>query len=208
MILPPGFVGAAFGDAADGDPRRDPEAGRRLSARLGIPPDWAWLRQVHGAVVLRADGAGPLGEGDAAFTTRPGLPIAVATADCFPVVIEGDGGTGIAHAGWRGAAAGVVGALRQTMSAAGIAPRRAAIGPGIGACCFEVGLDVADRFPGRQSTTAWGTSSVDLRGELVAALDGLDVWMTEACTMSDVGYHSFRRDGTALRQVAVAWLPD
>jgi copper oxidase (laccase) domain-containing protein len=128
-------------------------------------------------------------------------------ADCFPVIVEGAGGVGIAHAGWRGTSAGVVPALLQAMRGAGVGPVRAAIGPGIGPCCFEVGPEVAARFPGRVAATTWGTTSVDLRGALLDQLDGLEVWVAEACTMSGEGFHSYRRDGTPLRQAAVAWRP-
>lgn len=207
MIRPEGFDGVAFGSAGDGDPRSDPGARRRLSRHLGIPPDWSWLRQVHGAEVVEARAPGVLGEGDAMFTRVPGLPLAVSTADCFPVVIEGDVGVGVAHAGWRGAAAGVVRALRRHMEGAGIEPVRAAIGPGIGPCCFEVGPEVAERFPGAGSTTAWGSVSVDLRRALREQLAGLEVSTSAVCTADDPGFHSFRRTHTASRQVGVAWLP-
>jgi len=205
MIRPPAFRGAAFGDA--GDDTED-ESGRvSISNRLGISVDWGRLRQVHGRGVVRARGAGVLGEADAAFTTEVGLPLAVYTADCFPVIIEGAGGIGIAHAGWRGAAAGVVAGLRTAMVEAGIDPLRAAVGPGIGPCCFEVGPDVARRFPGCEATTTWGTVAVDLRAAIVADLAHLEVWVADACTMCGDGYHSFRRDRTSDRQATVAWLP-
>lgn len=205
MILPPGFQGAAFGQAAD---RMDRRPGlREVSRRLGIPAEWAILRQVHGTAVVRAAGPGPLGDGDAAFTTEGDLPLGVSTADCYPVIVEGVGGAGIAHAGWRGVAAGVVAALVEAMVAGGVTPRRAAIGPGIGPCCFEVGAEVAERFPEWRTTTTWGTTSVDLRRGLAASLRGLDLWVSEDCTMCGTGYHSHRRDGTSRRQMAVAWLP-
>lgn len=207
MIRPPGFRGAAFGGAADGDPRSEAAGRADLARWLQIPSAWAWLHQVHGTEVIRARGPGPLGEADAVFTTEAGLPIAVGTADCYPVIVEGDGGVGIAHAGWRGAVGGVVGALLAAMRGEGIEPRRAAIGPGIAACCFEVGPEVAARFRGFGASTTWGTPSVDLVAAVTADLEGLDVWVAGACTMSDDGYHSYRRDGTRHRQVAVAWLP-
>lgn len=207
MIRPPGFRGAAFGDEADGDGRADPGCRASISASLGIPDDWAWLRQVHGREVLRVSAPGPQGEADAAFTSEPGLPLAVATADCFPVILEADGAVGIAHSGWRGTAEGVVGALRRDMVAAGFGPKRAAVGPGIGSCCFEVGSEVTARLPEHQRLTSWGTVSVDLAGAIADALAGLEIWVAGVCTMSDEGYCSHRRDRTPHRQVAVAWLP-
>ena len=208
MIRPGTVPGVVFGTASDGDARRDERARRRLSAAAGVVPDWAWMRQVHGATVVCATAAGVLGEADAAYTKVPGLPLAVGTADCFPIVLVGDGIVGIAHAGWRGAADGVVRTLRAAMTAAGGAPNAAAIGPGIGPCCFEVGAEVAARLPGCEALTTWGTMSVDLRRAIRRDLAGLDVWVAESCTMSDDGFHSYRRNGTTERQVTVAWIPD
>lgn len=207
MIRPASLAGAAFGTASDGDPRTESERRATWAETLAIPADWAWLRQVHGVVVHRAIEPGLLGDGDAAFTTENGLPIAVATADCFPVIVESAGAVGVAHAGWRGTAAGVVPALLEAMTDAGVPPVRAAIGPGIGPCCFEVGPEVAERFPEARTRTSWGTESVDLTSVLRRQLAALDVEVVAPCTMSDEGFHSFRRDRTELRQVAVAWLP-
>lgn len=205
MIRPASMPGVAFGESIDGDPRRDEADRRRFSAAVGITTEWVWLRQVHGATVIRADSPGAVGEADAVFTTVPGLPLAVATADCFPVALVGVGGVGIAHAGWRGAAAGVVAELRRAMASTGVAPHSAAIGPGIGPCCFEVGSEVAARFPGAEAATSWGTTAVDLPRALRTELKGLEVWDSGLCTMSSPGFRSFRRDGTQLRQVAVVW---
>lgn len=205
MIVPDGHP-AAFGAAVDGDGRSDPSARNAISAALGIPSEWAVVRQVHGSEVVVADRPGHLGEADGIVTTRPGLPLAVATADCLPVVLWGPNGVGIAHAGWRGAAAGVVGAVRRALVDAGAAPTHAAVGPGIGPCCFEVGPEVAQRFPAHTATTSWGTRSVDLPGSVATELDGLEVWRSGACTHHEEEFHSFRRDGTPLRQVAVTWL--
>jgi len=206
MIRPPGFAGAAFGGAADGDGRLDHGARRGISGDLGIAEGWAYLHQVHGCRVLRAVGAGLLGEGDALFTTVPGLPLAVGTADCLPVALEGPGGVGLAHVGWRGAALGVVAALRAAMEGAGVAPSRAAIGPGIGPCCYEVGPEVLGRLAAFRSRTRQGRDGVDLGAAAASSLGGLEVWRAEACTCCGSGYHSFRRDATRRRQVAVTWL--
>ena len=92
------------------------------------------------------------------------------------------------------------------MAAAGAAPVRAAVGPGIAACCFEVGPEVAARFPGLERSTTWGAGSVDLQEAIIGQLQGLEVWTAGVCTHCGGGYHSFRRDGTNERQVAVAWV--
>lgn len=158
--------------------------------------------------MIRAIAPGQLGSADAAFTTISGLPLVVATADCYPVVLVAAGGVGIAHAGWRGAASGIVASLRSAMEEAGVPPTMAAVGPGIGSCCFEVGPEVTAKFPDEVSTTSWGSPSVDLAASLTRSLEGLAVWRSGACTVSDPGFHSFRRDRSAARQGSVAWLPD
>lgn len=207
MIRPEGFRGAAFGEAADGDARQDPTARERLSAALAIPSEWATVRQVHGATVAVAEHPGHLGDADAIVTTVPGLPIVVATADCLPIIIEGDGGVAVVHAGWRGAASGVVAAARQALAQVGVEPCRAAVGPGIGSCCFEVGAEVAQRFESTaHSTTRWGTRSVDLPAVVSEDLSGLDIWNSGVCTYCGDGLNSYRKTSTPDRQVAVAWL--
>lgn len=208
MIRPPALHGVIFGDAGDGDARRDAAARDRLASALGIPSEWAWMEQVHGATVRRIETPGVHGPADALFTTVSGLALAAGTADCFPVAMVAPGAAGIAHAGWRGAAAGVIGALRRAMTAAGVAPTAAAIGPGIGPCCFEVGSELLERFPGHDATTTWRTASVDLRRVILEELSGLDTWVSPDCTMCTPGYHSHRRDGAPHRQVGVAWIPD
>ncbi|MGH3651065.1 MAG: laccase domain-containing protein, partial [Acidimicrobiia bacterium] len=121
-------------------------------------------------------------------------------------VLTADDAVGVAHAGWRGAASGVVARLCREMTASGHPSRRAAIGPGISACCFEVGTEVAERFEGHISTTTWGSTSVDLSAVLSAQVDGLDTWESGACTHHDQGWFSHRVNGTKQRLAAVGWL--
>ena len=205
MIQP--RAGVAFSLAASGDLRNDDAARGEFSAAMGIPTGWATVRQVHGRQVVEATDAGDLGEADAVFTLLPMLPIAVFTADCAGVVLGADNGIGIAHAGWRGAAAGVVPALAEAMNQAGVVPRWAAIGPFIHPCCFEVGAEVAGLFEEHVDTTSWGTVSVDLGGALQAQLDGLEWWHSDLCTFHDRSFFSHRRDATPARMATVAWLP-
>jgi len=206
MNQPPGVDGVAFTDADDGDQRNDLAARSAVSSWLGISRDWATIRQVHGTALTHAAEPGELEEADAMWTDVPGLPLAVFTADCFGVVLRADSAIGVAHAGWRGAAAGVVTALREEMTRRGHEPRAAAIGPGIGPCCFEVGPDVAGRFPEVATETTWGTTSVDLASAIRSELDGLDVWVSGACTMHESTMFSYRRSGTSLRNATIAWV--
>ncbi len=193
----------AFSEAADGDLRDDRGARRRLGASLGISGDWAEVSQVHGADVVEVSAPGAHGPADGLFTTAVDLPLAVFTADCAGVVIEADDAVGIAHAGWRGTAGGVVASLRRRFDEGGHVVRRAVIGPHIRACCFEVGAEVAERFPGHRTTTTWGTTSVDLAGALREQLDGIDVVDFGACTHHEDGWFSHRRDGDPRRLVAL-----
>lgn len=206
MIRPPAIAGAAFTHAADGDMRRDRRSRAAISEKLKISDQWATVKQTHGKRVVEASGPGDLGEADAVFTSVPNLPLAVFTADCAGVMLIGDGAVGLAHAGWRGASLGIVSELSKAMSEAGHPPSRAAIGPSIGPCCFEVGEEVAAKFPGFVDSTTWGTTSVDLWRALAVQLTGLDVWLAGYCTRHQPGWFSHRRDATEERMAAVVWI--
>ena len=111
----------------------------------------ASLKQIHSSVVLAAETPGGAGEGDALVTNLAGLALSVRTADCFPILLADPETRALAavHAGWRGTDARIVQATLARMEAEfGSDPRNifAAIGPGIGKCCYEVGEEVARRF--------------------------------------------------------------
>ena len=122
-------LGNARGDAGD-DPIVVAANRAELTLRAGLPSAPVWLRQVHGTRVLRVDEPLPEGdasaerrrmadepEADAAVTSVPGTVLAVLTADCLPVVLAArDGGeVGVAHAGWRGLAEGVLEAIQRDL---------------------------------------------------------------------------------------------
>jgi YfiH family protein len=207
MILPRGFPGIAFGEAGDGDLRADLAARSEASHALGIPSAWAFVRQVHGTTVVRASAAGDLGEADGIFTQTRMLPMAVATADCVPVVIIGMTSRVIVHAGWRGVAAGVVRKAVHVMEEEGDRAYGAVVGPHIGPCCYEVGPDVVAAIGGHGAVTRSGSLSVDLGAAIREQLGGIDVGGDEMCTMHDPRFHSYRQDATTQRQIAVAWIP-
>jgi purine-nucleoside/S-methyl-5'-thioadenosine phosphorylase / adenosine deaminase len=207
MIRPGTIATVAFGSEADGDARVDVDARVRISSELGIPAVWATISQIHGTGVRIARSAGPQGDADALVTDRPDVPIVIATADCVPIAIEGSSTIALVHAGWRGVAAGVIGATLSVMDGLGDRALRAVIGPHIGPCCYEVGADVVDAVGGHRATTRWGTISVDLGAAVSDQLGDIDVERVDICTMDDDRYASHRRDGTLVRQVTVAWLP-
>lgn len=179
----------------------DPVAVAAAARSLGISSEWATVSQVHGSIVRTATGPGDQGEGDALVTDDPGLPIAVRTADCVGVVAHGDQRVGVAHAGWRGLAGGVLHEFVDVMGT----DARYYVGPSIGPCCYEVGPEVADRFPDHLATTNSGARSVDLRTATRAVLDVVE-WIDERCTLCGPGLPSHRRDGTRQRIAAVGWL--
>jgi len=124
----------------------------RAARALGADPArLVGLTQVHGIEVARVEVPWPPGQGpraDAAVTARPGIAIGIVTADCAPVLFADPiaGIVGGAHAGWRGAVAGVLEATLAAMEALGARRDRivAAVGPCIGAASYEVAADLRD----------------------------------------------------------------
>lgn len=199
-----------------------------LAAVEPAAPPVAALRQLHSAQVVSVDVGGSAGEGDALVTARPGLALSVITADCVPVLIAlapSDGGARIAavHAGWRGIVAGVVPAalaiLRETTAPAASAdetPPVAWIGPSIGACCYEVGPDVAEAVVAASGAEVAqpgpaGKPHLDvaLAAELQLRRAGIDdVRRLGPCTRCHPELlWSYRREGAkAGRNIAYVWL--
>jgi hypothetical protein len=201
----------AFSTAADGDLRESQDNRERFARKVGAPHSWAEARQVHGSEVVEVTGPGMWGEADALFTRFPGIALAVFVADCAGVVVTADGGVGVAHAGWRGAAAGVVARLVERMEGAGLRPASAHLSPSIGPCCYEVGPDVADQFPSAVATTSDGKVSVDLRRAIATQLP-VPVGEDSGCTFHDESFLSHRRLGHEVgaenvgRMVTLAWM--
>lgn len=204
IIRPPHINGAAFTTAAAGDMLAGDR--REVAARLGIPPEWAVVGQRHGARVREALAPGPAGPADALVTSRRRLPMAVFTADCAGVVLQAEGAAAVAHAGWRGAARGVVSAAARRLRRIGPV-RRAALGPMIGPCCFEVGEEVLRALGEWECRTAWGSRSVDLPSAVRAQVPEAQWWSAGECTRCGDGFLSHRADATPRRMAAVGWLP-
>lgn len=201
----------AFSTAADGDLRGSPENRDRFARRVGAPHRWAELRQVHGSTVREASGPGHLGDGDALFTRQRDLALAVFVADCVGLVLVADSGVGVAHVGWRGAHAGVVASLVERMTDAGLQPVAAHLSPYIGACCFEVGPEVAALFPGAVAVTSEGAVAVDLRKAIESQLP-VPLPPGPGCTYHDHSFLSHRRmsrqvgEANVGRMVVLGWL--
>jgi len=189
-----------------GDDARAVQTNRaRLMDALGLPSERiAYATQVHGATCLVPSGPGLAGTGDALATSKDDLVLVVGTADCLPILLWDAQSPRVAavHAGWRGLAAGVpmhaVGQL--VLMGAATASLRAALGPRIGPCCFEVGPDVAERFPGAERIVKHGRTTVDLARAAVRQLtaagltpDAIFDW-NECSACDPERYFSHRRD--------------
>ena len=207
MIRPPGHHGVVFTEASDGDQRSSDLAREKVCEVIGISSSWATVGQVHGNRVVQVDGPGVAGGADAMWTVEVGLPLAVYTADCFGLALVADEAVGVAHAGWRGVDSAVVAALLNELERAGHRPHAAAVGPGIGPCCFEVGQDVAARFEPFVDKTTWGTVSVNLVAALSEQVAGLKMWSADGCTRHEPNLFSHRRNATSQRLATIAWLP-
>jgi hypothetical protein len=199
-------------------PERGESDGAILSA-LGLTSEESvvQVRQVHGARVVEARDA-PGSEGDALIARAAAgrIAVGVRVADCVPVLVGSPdtGDVAAIHAGWRGVVAGVVRTAVAGLDGRGLL---AAIGPCIGACCFEVGRDVADeiaraspgvnviaaRPPGPPPAIdkALNKAHVDLRAAVraqlrAAGLDDARIDDVSGCTRHEAArFHSFRRDG-------------
>jgi len=163
----------------------------------------ATAHQIHSAECIFAEGrSGALGRADALLEKTPGAIVAVKTADCLPILLADERHQAVAavHAGWRGSAARIAQRVVKRMQERfGTRPQdlHAAIGPGIGQCCYEVGPDVALRF-GDQSETRVDLPAANRRQLLETGVRRERVYVSELCTKCNPAeFHSFRRDGQA-----------
>ncbi|QRR10261.1 peptidoglycan editing factor PgeF [Burkholderia sp. MS455] len=198
----------------------------------------AWLEQVHGARIVRADeviAAAPAAavpvQADASVTDRTGAVCVVMVADCLPVLLCDAQGraVGAAHAGWRGLAAGIVEQTAAHVAAlAGGATDtlHAYLGPAIGPQAFEVGADVRDAFldtapQSEHDETRHAFVAIDgVPGKFLADLHALarlrlaragvaHVSGGTACTVTErARFYSYRRDRVTGRMAAAIWLAD
>lgn len=210
------YASLNLGIAVNDDPESVAENRRRVRAHL--PGEPRWLKQVHGAGVVQGDAVSTLVEADAAVTQTPGVVCVIQMADCMPVLLAARDGSviGIAHAGWRGLAGGVV---ERTIEAMGVAPSTlvAWLGPAIGPDSFEVGDEVRAAFMADDAAAAtafrplhagkwladlFALARQRLRRAGVTAIHGGDL-----CTVSDPArFFSHRRDRITGRMGAFLWI--
>jgi YfiH family protein len=193
---------------------------------LGAEPA-AFLRQVHGADVVLARRGGLGGKADALVTDRPGLPLAIFTADCLPILVYDPVSRRLAavHAGWRGTVQSVARAAVEALLRAGARAERlvVGIGPSIGPCCYEVDRPVIERLeaafpdgrwrawtreagPGKWMLDLWTANEEQLRA---AGLDPGRIDNVRLCTACRTDlFFSYRRARGEGRLAAVAAIPD
>ena len=168
--------------------------------------------QVHSSRVLRAVPAMRGEHADGLWTDEPDLPILAMSADCLPIVLVRAGTTkpavAVLHAGWKGLLAGIVAAGAQAL---GRGPLTAAIGPGIGPCCYEVGEEVAAPFRKRFGDDVVRESRLDLWTSAERALRAAGVEQVDRvdrCTACEPEtFFSHRRDaGRTGRQGVIAYV--
>ena len=162
----------------------------------------ASLKQIHSGLVLLGERIGCAGEGDALVTALAGVPVSVRTADCYPILLADERNHAVAavHAGWSGTAAQIVIRTLEEMHrlyGTAAADVYAAIGPGIGECCYEVGADVARQF-GFEQAGRIDLAAINRRQLLDAGVAEHRIDVLGGCTKCDAHlFHSYRRDQLA-----------
>jgi YfiH family protein len=170
-------------------------------------PAWfanlATVKQVHSAACVAAEGrSGVLEQADALLEDHLGSVIAIKTADCIPILLVDERHRTVAavHAGWRGTVARIAPAAVESMGRRFATDPRdlhAAIGPGIGKCCYEVGPEVAVQF-GEQGRAHISLADANRAQLLEAGVTPERIYASNLCTMCLAEeFHSFRRDGQA-----------
>jgi YfiH family protein len=182
--------------------------GTRLSSGWPDTARLATLGQVHSGAVLIADRAGRIGEGDALISNQPGIMLSVRTADCLPILIADTRNQAVAavHAGWRGTILEIVPKTIQAMNeqfGTRLEDLVMAFGPGIGACCFEVGAEVASQFSslfpehadlGQKTTLNLVEANIRLLGRNGGSPRHIATSTFCSRCQPDL-FHSYRRDG-------------
>jgi YfiH family protein len=195
------YASLNLGRLTGDDVERVDENRRRLCAEIGADAERLALnRQVHSTDVHRAEPGARGRPGDGLWTDEPHLPILAMSADCLPIALVREDGAAppavaVLHAGWRGLLEGIVGTGVETLGGRA----RAAIGPAIGPCCYEVGPEVAAPFRERygddvvlgRNLDLWASAERALRAAGVA-----DVHRVDLCTHCDPDrFFSHRRTG-------------
>lgn len=195
------YASLNLGLLTDDDPARVAENRRIACSRAGIDPErLAMNRQVHGAIVNRAQPGDRGRDGDGLWTDEPRVPLLVLAADCLPIVLTrlngAAPGLAVLHVGRLGLLEGIIEAGVAALEGDSLA---AVVGPAIGPCCYEVGEDVAGPYRARFGPGILGDGRLDLRkaAETVLREAGVDrIDHVDECTScEEEQFFSHRRDG-------------
>jgi YfiH family protein len=220
-VSEPPFDSLNLGLLTEDDEDAVKENRHRLATTLGFTPDQVvFARQVHGTHLIEhpsefrgsfvASGTtkeprNGVPEADGHVVRSPGIAPLVFVADCLPVALSGPEGVAMVHAGWRGLAGGVLAAGAEAVGATS-----AAIGPGIGPCCYEVGEEVLGAFSDLGDSIAAGRmlDLPEVARQLLGRAGVEEVESADLCTSCEEElFFSHRRDrGRTGRQAAIAWI--
>jgi YfiH family protein len=194
-----------LGILTDDDPARVTENRRRAASEASVEPErMAMGWQVHGTALREWTAPPPdrayaepgdkdLERVDGHLTREPGIGLLVLVADCFPVALSDGERVAMLHCGWRPLAGGIVEKALERFDST----PSAAVGPGIGACCYEVGGEVLEAFSDIEGAASG--RMLDLRAVIAAKLAAAgvtDVQHVDRCTSCEPElYFSHRRDG-------------
>ncbi len=205
------FESLNLGLLTDDAPENVEENRRRLCDAVGADPSrLAMNLQVHAATVNRAEAGARGEEGDGLWTDERDVPMLKVTADCLPVALarrDAQPALALLHAGRLGLLEGI---LEAGVAALGDGNLAAAVGPGIGPCCYEVGEEIATEYRSRFGAAAvrgrnldlWTVAERVLHDAGVPAVERIDV-----CTACNAEFFSHRRDGgTTGRQGVIGYV--
>jgi polyphenol oxidase len=214
VSLPP-FEGLNMGRSA-GDAIECVSENERIWSRgLGLPGPPARAKLAHACDVVQVDAPGVYSPFDALLTGKPGLPLWLTVADCFPLFLAVGEWIALVHCGWRGTADGAAGIAARALAAASGRPAaeiHAWIGPGIGSCCYPVGEEVVARFARDHLHPRDERIHLDLASAIETDLRSTGlcaerIGRTSLCTACHPElFFSYRRDGARSgRMAAVIW---
>ena len=195
---------------SDGDCTDPANLERTVAALDLIPEVIVTCRQVHGARVVEAMPGVEPAEADGLVTREPLVSLALLGADCPLICLydEEQPALLVLHAGWRGILAGVLEAGIHALDAGDHREVHGWISAHAGPCCYEVGEEVAARFPAEAVVRreAWARPHLDLRRAIEGRLDRRLQRLSKECTICGRSYFSYRRTRTGERHALIAAL--
>ena len=190
----------------------------KLQTYYNLPSEPVWINQIHSSICMDTSNIKSLKEADATFTSKTGVVCGILTADCLPVFISRTDGSkvGIAHAGWRGLAAGVIENLVNSVDSKG-EDLVVHLGPAISMSHFEVGEEIRSLYLSKNNNfersfllknnklylDLYDAAKVILEGFNVVSISGGD-----RCTFEESKhFFSYRRDGDKSGRMAhLIWM--